>query len=32
MNLMTLWGILDAEKYYQRWPESWADKLGGVNR
>lgn len=21
-----------AENYYKRWPESWADRLGGVNR
>lgn len=21
-----------AENYYKRWPENWADKLGGVNR
>lgn len=32
MNLLTRAGLLSAENYYKRWPESWADKLGGVDR
>lgn len=32
MNLMTRWGWLKPENYYKRWPENWADRLGGVDR
>ena len=32
MNIMTRWKWLKPEKYYKRWPESWADNLGGVER
>lgn len=32
MNVLTLFGILDPRGYYKRWPESKADKLGGVKR
>lgn len=32
MNRLTSIGILDNRKYYDRWPETWADKLGGVDK
>lgn len=32
MNLLSRANILDPERYYRRWPETWADKLGGVPR
>lgn len=32
MNVLTQLGILRASNYYKRWPESWADQLGGVKR
>jgi hypothetical protein len=32
MNLLSRVNILNEEKYYERWPESWADSLGGVQR
>jgi len=32
MALLTALGVLKAENYYKRWPESWADELGGVKR
>jgi len=32
MALLTALRLLKAENYYKRWPESWADKLGGVKR
>jgi len=32
MNLLTRAGVLRADRYYKRWPESWADSLGGVER
>ena len=32
MNLLTRIKILKSENYYKRWPENWADKLGGVTR
>ena len=32
MNIMTRAGILSSASYYKRWPENWADKLGGVKR
>ena len=32
MNLLTRAKVLRADRYYNRWPESWADKLGGVVR
>lgn len=32
MNILTRLGILRADRYYDRWPESWADKLGNVER
>lgn len=32
MNILTRLKILKAENYYKRWPECWADKLGGVVR
>lgn len=32
MNILTRIGVLKKENYYKRWPEKWADKLGGVNR
>jgi len=31
MNILSIIGILNPENYYKRWPESWADKLGGVD-
>jgi len=31
-NILTRIGILDPRKYYLRYPENWADKLGGVRR
>ena len=30
MNILTSWGVLKIDTYYKRWPESWADRLGGV--
>lgn len=32
MNILSRLRILDNRKYYDRWPESWADKLGEVKR
>jgi hypothetical protein len=32
MNALTRVGVLSCERYYKRWPESWADRLGGVLR
>lgn len=32
MNLLTRIGILSHKNYYKRWPESWADKLGEVEK
>lgn len=32
MNLLTRARLLSAENYYKRWPESWADRLAGVQR
>jgi len=32
MNILTRVKLLKAENYYKRWPENWADKLGGVTR
>lgn len=32
MNLLTRAGVLRADRYYDRWPENWADRLGGVER
>ena len=32
MNILTRWGILKSERYYKRFPENWADTLGGVKR
>lgn len=32
MNILTRLKVLSAESYYKRWPENWADKLGGVKR
>jgi hypothetical protein len=37
MNLMSRWSLRFgtskfAMNYYKRWPESWADRLGGVVR
>ena len=32
MNILTRMKILKPETYYTRWPETWADKLGGVDR
>lgn len=32
MNILTRLKVLKAENYYYRWPESWADKLGKVER
>jgi hypothetical protein len=32
MNILSRMGILKNENYYKRWPESWADNLGGVVR
>ncbi len=29
-NILTTMGILKREDYYNRYPENWADKLGGV--
>ena len=32
MNCLTRMGILKHDRYYDRWPENWADRLGGVIR
>jgi hypothetical protein len=32
MNILTRFGVLRAYRYYDRWPENWADSLGGVRR
>jgi len=32
MNVLTRIKVLRADRYYRRWPENWADKLGGVKR
>lgn len=32
MNILSTFGILRRDRYYKRWPESWADELGEVNR
>jgi hypothetical protein len=32
MNMLTKAKILKRKNYYKRWPETWADKLGGVER
>ena len=32
MNLLTRMGVLSDERYYNRWPENWADQLEGVKR
>jgi hypothetical protein len=32
MHILTKLKILKIEKYYKRWPEQWADKLGWVRR
>lgn len=33
MNVLTRMGLLrGGAAYYKRWPESWADRLGGVKR
>lgn len=29
---LTRFGVLEVSKYYQRYPENWADRLGGVDR
>ena len=31
MNILTRIGILKHESYYRRFPENWADSLGGVD-
>lgn len=31
-NILTRLRILSGETYYERYPENWADKLGGVFR
>ena len=32
MNILSRLRVLRADRYYLRWPESWADRLGGVTR
>ena len=32
MNILSTLNVLDAQRYYTRWPENWADHLGGVSR
>ena len=32
MNILTRLGLLDHRNYYNRFPENWADRLGGVER
>jgi hypothetical protein len=32
MNILSRLWIIDPTRYYERWPESWADRLGGVKR
>jgi len=32
MNILTRLKVLRADRYYDRWPESWADSLGKVER
>ena len=31
-NLLTRADVLQSDTYYDRWPENWADELGGVKR
>ena len=31
-NILTRLGLLSADRYYCRFPERWADSLGGVKR
>jgi hypothetical protein len=31
MNLLSEAGILRKDRYFLRWPENWADRLGGVD-
>ena len=30
MNILSRLKIIPSKNYYKRWPENWADKLGGV--
>ena len=32
MNILSRWGVMNPFRYYDRRPESWADRLGGVSR
>lgn len=32
MNILSRMRILRWDSYYKRWPENWADRLGGVSR
>jgi hypothetical protein len=32
MNIFSHLRVLRMERYYHRWPENWADRLGGVER
>jgi hypothetical protein len=32
MNILSRLAVISPLLYYQRWPESWADELGGVPR
>lgn len=32
MNILSIFGIMDPKRYYLRWPENEADRLGGVDR
>lgn len=32
MNLLSYTPLLSWDRYYERWPESWADRLGNVRR
>ena len=32
MNILSTLNILSPQRYYRRWPENWADRLGGVSR
>ena len=32
MNIFSRLKIMNEDRYYLRWPENWADRLGGVER
>jgi hypothetical protein len=32
MNILSRWKVIDPTRYYERWPESWADRLGAIKK